>query len=341
VTEAAEAAAAVFDLPGEVDAVEAHPTGHINEGYLVRAGSRRYLLQRLNPSVFHDAEAVMANVVAVTTHLRAKGEPTLTPVATRDGASSWRGTDGAVWRMYDYIEDAQPLAVRSPTEAALVGRAYGRFHRLLSDLDISSLRITLPGFHDPARRLAALEAAVADDVCGRAAGVAEEVVAVAAFRHLVDRADALMLAPRRVAHNDAKAANLLVHGTRPPVVVDLDTVMPGTVLWDFGDMVRSATGTSGEDADGVGPTFDADRYRALLGAYVHEVDGLLTEAERSALPVAGPVVTYEQAIRFLTDHVMGDVYFRVAKPGHNLDRARNQLTLLRSMLAALGQDVGS
>jgi N-acetylhexosamine 1-kinase len=340
-SEAADAAAAMFDLPDAVDAVESHPTGHINDGYLVVAGSHRYLLQRLNPSVFPDPHAVMANIVAVTQHLRGKGEATITLMRTRTGTVSWRDGTGAMWRMYDYLDDVHPLEVRHPSDAALVGRTFGRFHRLLADLDAGRLRVSLPGFHDPARRLDALHTAVADDVCGRAADVTDELDALADLSYLVDAAGALASAPTRVAHNDAKAANLLVDetGAYPPTVVDLDTVMPGSVLWDVGDMVRSTTGTTEEDVDNTTITFDIARYDALRYAYVEEVDHLLTDAERAALPLAGPVVTYEQALRFLTDHVMGDVYFRVALPGHNLHRGRNQLALLRSMLAALGQDV--
>jgi thiamine kinase-like enzyme len=136
-------------------------------------------------------------------------------------------------------------------------------------------------------------------------------------------------------HNDAKAANLLVDdsGTRQPVVVDLDTVMPGTILWDVGDMVRSCTGTSDESARHV--LFDQGRYRALLRAWLEETESLLTPPERDAIPVAGPVVTFEQAVRFLTDHLHGDVYFRIARPGENLVRARNQLSLLESMRQVL------
>jgi hypothetical protein len=137
--------------------------------------------------------------------------------------------------------------------------------------------------------------------------------------------------PVRVAHYDAKAANLLVGPTI--VVVDLDTVMPGSVLWDVGDMVRSSTGTADEDTAGV--SFDAERYAALIDAWLAEVDDLLTDGERRTVPIAGPVTTFEQAVRFLTDHLEGDVYFRVTRPGENLDRARNQLELLRSMAAVL------
>jgi len=335
VSGAAEAAAAAVDLPGAVDAVEPHPTGHINDGYLVVAGARRYLLQRLNPSVFHDPDAVMTNVAAVTDHLRAKGEPTLKLVSTRHGSSSWQGTDGAVWRMYEYIHDVQPLEVGSPAAAAVVGRAYGRFHRLLSDLDSSRLRVSLPGFHDPGRRIAQLEAAVEADPYGRLGEACGLVDAVRTLRHAIAADSTLAGLPVRVAHNDAKAANLLVDGAgaQQPVVIDLDTVMPGSVLWDVGDMIRSSTGTPEEATATV--SFDVDRYSALVDAWLAETGDLITEHERDAVPRAGLVVTFEQAVRFLTDHLEGDVYFRVTRPGENLDRAANQLELVRSMVSTL------
>ena len=329
----AEIAAAAFDLAGAVLSVQPHPTGHINDAYLVATDRRRYLLQRLNPSVFTDPDAVMANLVVVTEHLRSKGEPTLTLVPTRSGEVSWRDESGAVWRMYLYLEAAHPLEVRSAADAAVVGHVFGRFHRLLADVDTARLRVSLPGFHDPERRVAQLEAAVGSDACDRLDSAREDVDALRALQHTIG--SGLDHLPVRVAHNDAKAANLLVDeiGGRQPLVVDLDTVMPGSVLWDVGDMIRSSTGTPEEASATV--SFDVDRYRALVDAWLAETHELVTQEERDAVPTAGMVVTFEQAVRFLTDHLQGDVYFRIARPGENLDRAHNQLELLRSMMSAL------
>ncbi|MBV8979783.1 MAG: aminoglycoside phosphotransferase family protein [Acidimicrobiia bacterium] len=327
----AVAAAAHFAVVDSVTSVEAHPAGHINDAYLVSTDRRRYLLQRLNPSVFPDTDAVMANVIAITNHLHAKGEPTLTLVPTDTGGLSWRDGTGVAWRMYDYIEARRPLEVRSPDDAAVVGRAFGRFHRLAADLDPTSLKVSLPGFHDPARRRAQLERAASTDAHGRLADASELVDALLA--HSVPTLEGL---PVRVAHNDAKAANLLVDGAGagPPLVVDLDTVMAGSVLWDVGDMVRSSTGTPNEANAAV--VFEVERYEAVVAAWLEEVEELLTAPERDAAPNAGPVVTFEQSVRFLTDHLLGDVYFRVSRPGENLDRARNQWQLLRSMETGIG-----
>ena len=220
-----ESAAAAFAIAGAVGSVELHPTGHINDAYLVATERERYLLQRLNPAVFADPDAVMANVVAVTDHLRAKGEPTLALVDTVNGASCWRDGNGAVWRMYRYIEDAHPLAVQTAADAALLGRTFGRFHRLLADLDPAHLRESLPGFHAPARRVAQLTSAVDADEHGRLGDARDLVDELLTLRTAIGVDEALAGLPSRVAHNDAKAANLLVDrcGTKAPTVVDLDT----------------------------------------------------------------------------------------------------------------------
>lgn len=327
----AEEAAAAFELRGSVISVQPHPTGHINDAYLVTTDRRRYLLQRLNPSVFADPDAVVANVVAVTAYLRSKAEPTLTIVPARDGTFRWRDHDGTSWRTYEYLEASHPLEVHCPDDAAVVGRAFGRFHRLLAEFDPASLRVSLPGFHDPRRRLAQLERAVATDPCDRLADASELVDTLRA----VPIDTSLEDLPVRAAHNDAKAANLLVDdiGGRLPLVVDLDTVMPGSLLWDVGDMVRSSTGTSDESTANV--AFDVARFQALVSAWLAEVGHLLSDAEHRAIPRAGLVVTLEQAARFLTDHLLGDVYFRVSRPGENLERARNQVQLLHSMQSGI------
>jgi Ser/Thr protein kinase RdoA (MazF antagonist) len=331
----AELAAGAFGVAGAVVSVQPHPTGHINDAYLVTTDRRRYLLQRLNPLVFSDPDAVMANVVAVTEHLRSKGEPTLTLVPTHGGDASWRDDSSAVWRMYQYLEGAHPLDVRAPDDAAVVGRAFGRFHRVVADLDGRKLRVSIPCFHDPGRRVAQLALAVEADPHDRLRGAGTLVDAVWQLRREINPETALDGLPVRVAHNDAKAANLLVDeiGGRSPLVVDLDTVMGGSVLWDVGDMIRSSTGTPEEAAATV--AFDVDRYRALVDGWLVETRDLVTQEERDAVPTAGLVVTFEQAVRFLTDHLQGDVYFRVARPGENLDRARNQVELLRSMVSTL------
>jgi Ser/Thr protein kinase RdoA (MazF antagonist) len=205
---------------------------------------------------------------------------------------------------------------------------------LIADLDPTTLRVSMPCFHNPGRRADQLALAIETDPQGRLDAARTLVDAVWQLRGDVSET-ALDGLPVRVAHNDAKAANLLVDdiGGREPLVVDLDTVMPASVLWDVGDMIRSSTGTADEAARTV--RFDVDRYRALIDGWKAEVNGLLGSEELDAVPRAGVVVTFEQAARFLADHLLGDVYFRVTRPGQNLARAENQVKLLRSMMSVL------
>jgi Ser/Thr protein kinase RdoA (MazF antagonist) len=214
------------------------------------------------------------------------------------------------------------------------GRLLGRFHRAVAGLDPAAFTETLPGFHDPTGRLAALRAVVADDPCGRAAGVVDDIGLAEAGEPLAALAASLTaLVPRRVCHYDAKLDNVLFAGEEAVCLVDLDTVMPGAWFWDVGDLLRSAATTAAEDeSDATRVALDPALYQAVLAGYA---DGLgpdtATAAEQEALHSAGAIVTYEQAVRFLTDWIAGDVYYRITRPAQNLDRARSQFRLLASM----------
>jgi Ser/Thr protein kinase RdoA (MazF antagonist) len=284
-------------------------------------------VQRINVAVFADPEAVTGNIVAVHRHLRGAALPE--PVPTGDGR--WLRHDGSgVWRAWRRVPGAAPVATSTPPVARAAGRLLGRFHRGVAGLDPAQLTETLPGFHDPARRLAALRAVVAADPCGRAAGVAEEIGRAEAGAPLAAlAADLSARMPRRVAHYDAKLDNVLFAGDEAVCLVDLDTVMPGAWFWDVGDLLRSAATTAAEDDPAA--TIDPALYRAVLDGYSDGVLGAATAAEREAVEHAGAIVTYEQAVRFLTDWIAGDVYYRITRPAQNLDRARSQFRLLASM----------
>jgi Ser/Thr protein kinase RdoA (MazF antagonist) len=214
--------------------------------------------------------------------------------------------------------------------APAAGALLGRFHAALVDLDPSSVIETLPGFHDPRRRLDALRAAIAADPCARAASAQDEIELVARAEPLVARAgDLVARVPTRVAHNDAKLDNFLFRGAEAVGLVDLDTLMPGAWFWDVGDLLRSASTRSREDDPRA--AIDPQLYRATLDAYRGAAGRVLTEDELDAVESAGAIVTFEQAVRFLTDWIEGDVYYRTTRPGQNLDRSRAQLRLLESM----------
>ena len=284
----------------------------------------------MNTAVFPDPEAVTANVLAVHRHLGGALMPE--PVPAPDGA--WLVWDGSSpWRAWRRAPGA-PLAGAAASSKALFAAGFllGRFHTRLADLDAATLTETLPNFHDPGRRLDQLRAAIAADPCGRVAAVQPEIAeALAGERLVAVAADLGARVPRRVAHFDAKLDNILFARPRPRArleavgLVDFDTVMPGAWFWDVGDLLRSASSPAAED--------DPERSVAVPALYRAVLDGSTgpVPAEREAVGHAGAIVTYEQAVRFLTDWIAGDVYYRISRPEQNLDRARAQFRLLASM----------
>lgn len=305
--------------------------GHINDSYLVTSAAGDIVLQRINEGVFGDLEGMTANIVVLHRHLHGAMVPR--PLPAPDGSLLLRDEHGA-WRAFARVAGAEPVAAPTPEVATEAGRFLGRFHRAVADLDPSLLSVTLPAFHDPRRRLAALEEAVGADPCHRAARAAAEIELARAGAPLADLAEELTRrVPRRAAHNDTKLNNFLFRAGAAVCLVDLDTVMPGAWFWDVGDLVRSAATRAAEDDPDVSrAVIDPDLHRAVLAGYGLGVSqATLQPAEADAVAHAGAIAVYEQAVRFLTDWLTGDRYFRTARPGHNLDRARNQFALLRSM----------
>jgi Ser/Thr protein kinase RdoA (MazF antagonist) len=318
---------------GPVTAVRPFGAGHINETFLVESAAGEFVVQRINTAVFATPEAVMANIVAVSGHLRGAlmPEPVPTPAGewlVWDGGAPWRAWKRAPGRPLG-ITDASPAALRA------AGALLGRFHGLVADLSPDGLTETLPGFHDPGRRLAALREVIAADPCGRAATVPGEIEMAEEAEPLVSLAgDLTRRVPRRVAHFDAKLDNMLFNGDDAVALVDFDTVMPGAWFWDVGDLLRSGATAAAEDE----PLPDQvavvpERYGAIVGGYRDALwrAGVSDRDELEAVDAAGAVVTYEQAVRFLTDWIAGDVYYRISRPTQNLDRARTQFRLLASM----------
>jgi Ser/Thr protein kinase RdoA (MazF antagonist) len=239
------------------------------------------------------------------------------------------------WRAWRRVDGAPPTGAPSPVALRSAGALLGRFHTLLADLDPATLTETLPRFHDPGRRLDALRAVIAADPCGRVATVGDEIeMARAAEPLILVAADLSAAVPKRVAHFDAKLDNVLFAGDEAVCLVDFDTVMPGAWLWDIGDLLRSGATTAAEDdPDLERVVVVPERYRAILDGYREALSavGVADPAELEATEVAGAIVTYEQAVRFLTDWIAGDIYYRISRPGQNLDRARAQFRLLASM----------
>ena len=332
-----EAVAARFAIGSGVVTVERFtgPAGHINASYVVRSPGGRFFLQRLNTEVFRDHERLMENVARVTKHLAGP----LRLVPARDGASSFVDDQGGVWRMYAYIENAVP-AVGAPTShnVECAAGAFGAFQRALADLPGPRLHETIPHFHDTPRRLEAFERAVESGTAARAAGVRSEIDQIRSCGHLAPllvAAAARGAVPERVVHNDAKLANVLFDAASGEAlcVVDLDTVMPGLALYDFGDLVRSMATRAAEDERDLGRVrLEPELFECIARGYLTATRELLTRVERDLLVPAAQVIVFEQAVRFLIDHLEGDRYYRIARPGHNLDRCRTQLALLAALL---------
>ncbi|MER3465838.1 MAG: mucin desulfatase, partial [Armatimonadota bacterium] len=297
----------------------------------------------MNPNVFHRPDVVMRNIERVTRHLQSKqrrsGErSSLTLIPTVTSETHTLDLSGAAWRMYVFVEGT--VSYDEPPNADVarqVARAFGEFQRDLIDLPATSLSEPLPDFHHTRKRYDALMDAVTQDSVGRLSECRDEV------RFIMDRQhDTSVLislaehgaAPPHVTHNDTKINNVLLDMATglPKCVIDLDTVMPGLTLYDFGDLIRTATCTAPEDeTDLARITIDLDLFRAVTEGYVEAIGMYLAPAEREHLVFSGKLITLETAIRFLTDHLSGDRYFKVHRPSHNLDRCRAQLRLVEEI----------
>ncbi len=345
--DAARDIAAQFDLPFPVASLAPWGTGHINDTFLlIAADGARFVMQRLNPTVFLHGILVMENIERVTAHLREKYRArgldprrhVLEQVPARAGTLWYEDADGAFWRVYHAVADAHAvIAAPTPQLAYRAARAFGEFIGLLADLSAPTLHETIPHFHDTPARLAQLQQAVAADTARRASHVAPELAFVAQ-RHadLHSLAD-LVKAGRlqlRVTHNDTKLDNILFddHTGDARCVIDLDTVMPGLALHDFGDCVRATARIGAEDEhDPRNVGLNLEVFAQLVHGFRDGTGTLLSPLEQALLPQAAKVITFEQGMRFLADYLNGDTYFKTHRPGHNLQRARAQFALVAAL----------
>ena len=340
-----------FTLAGDFTGAQFIKVGHINDTYLVDSDNHgireQFIFQRINHFVFRDPERLMANFEMITRHIRSKLEKipgrdpereTLNLVKSRSGGCFYRSSNGEYWRAYRFVGDVYIVNVATKTEEAFEsGRAFGCFQKLLSDLDATALHETIPFFHHTPRRFARFKEVLERDSLGRAKEARDAVAFVLEREKMTSViTDALAKGrlPLRITHNDTKINNVLFDNRtgKAICVIDLDTTMPGSSLYDFGDMVRTTTCFAAEDErDRAKIRLEMDMFRALADGYLNEAADFLTPEELDLLVFSGRLITFTIGLRFLTDFLEGDVYFRIHRPGHNLDRARAQFALLQSM----------
>ncbi len=346
--------ASCFDLRGDFVHGEPYGSGHINDTFRLeidQAGLRvNYILQRINSNVFKQPIPLMENVKRVTDEslraLQSEGckeafRRTLTIIPAHDGKPYVQDEDGHIWRVYPFIERARTYdMIEHPDQCVEVARAFGNFQKLAAELPGEPLFDTIPDFHNTSKRFQNFKNALAADPLGRAAEVQKEIdwfLSREEDCHLVVNYLASGELPMRVTHNDTKLNNVMLDDVTGEgiCVIDLDTTMPGSALYDFGDMIRTSTSPAAEDEKDISlVTMRMEYFEALAKGYC-EAATFLTPLEKSLLPFSGKLLTMECGMRFLTDYLEGDTYFKIKHPEHNLDRCRTQIALVESIEAQL------
>ncbi len=341
-----------FAVSGDFLYGEELRNGHINTTYRACYRSEdgqedRYILQRINDYVFKDPAQVMRNVEKVTRHItwkllrrrRDAAGQTLNLFPARGGRNYIiLPEEGGMWRCYNNIEGTHTYdVVENTRQAYQAGFAFGSFQDLICDMNPEDIRESIPDFHNTPKRYADLLKSVEADVMGRAANCQAELELLKSWENRYSRIVDMMATgeiPTRITHNDTKINNVMLDEETDDAVcvIDLDTVMPGSVLYDFGDMVRTATCMAQEDEEDLSKVkMEMPFFESLAEGYLDAAHGFLTQKEVEFMPFAGWLITTEIGIRFLTDYLDGDLYFRTSKPEHNLIRARNQFKLAQSI----------
>ena len=340
---------AEFGLKGKLTEAGPYGFGHINSTSCLAVeneGKRtRYILQRINTSIFTDVDGLMNNIHLVTEHIRKKnaGSPdedrcTLTVIPTAEGKLYYDDGEGNIYRLYLFVEDTVALqAVEAPEQLCTLGAAFGNFQNQLADFDASKLVESIKNFHNTADRYRLFEEAVEKNIAGRADSVKEEIEFVRARKAdtsvLVDLLNEGKL-PLRVTHNDTKLNNILFDekDLRAVCVIDLDTVMPGLVHYDFGDSIRFGASTGAEDEKDLSKIeMSLELFENYVKGFLSTCGSKLNDEEIKQLPFSAKLLTLECGIRFLTDYLNGDTYFKIHRPEHNLDRCRTQFKLVSDM----------
>ena len=344
-----------FRIAGEITDIKKIETGHINSTYVLTCekkdgGIIRYTFQTINTKVFTQPVELMENFRNVTDYLKtviAKegGDPereTLTLVLTHDDQNYYKDAEGKYWRMYVYIEDV--ISYQSVVRPILFensAKAFGRFQKQLASYPADTLHETIKQFHDTVKRFRDFEEAVAKDAMGRAKDIPDDIAFYLAHKDICGAITEKIASgeiPLRVTHNDTKLNNILMDSKTDEAVciIDLDTVMPGSALYDFGDSIRFGASSAAEDEPDLSKVhFCPDLFEAYTRGYLSEAKDALNETEKDLLPMSAILMTLECGMRFLGDYLNGDTYFAVHRPGQNLDRSRTQMKLVSDMEAQL------
>jgi len=327
-------------------------SGHINDTFLIESGEKKYTLQRINSDVFKTPADVMSNIIAVTQHIKDKvktngGDVTrevLNFLPAQDGNYFYKDSTGNYFRVYAFIDDVVTYdIVEKPSDFYHSAKAFGKFQKLLSDFPADQLHETLPNFHNTKARFENLKKAVLENKSGRLNNVRGEVEFF--FEREADTGivlDAIRAGevPVRVTHNDTKLNNVLIdkQSGEAICVIDLDTVMPGSLLYDYGDSLRFGTNTAAEDETDLSlVSCSLEYFEAYTKGFLEELSDCLTKRETELLAFSAKLLTLECGMRFLSDYLDGDTYFKIHRENHNLDRARTQIKLVSDMEAKLDQ----
>lgn len=330
---------AVFDI--ETD-IEPYGNGHINDTFLCETAPR-FILQRINTSIFKNPYEVMENIVNVTEYLRKKIEAyggdvtreTMTVVKTKDGENLYKADENNFFRMYTFVEDTVTYeTVENPVQLYHAGKAFGKFQKMLDGFPADKLYETIVDFHNTPVRVEQLKTALKNNVAGRMDSVSKEIEFALEYSKYADEITKCIAdgsVPLRVTHNDTKLNNVLFDkdSGEGVCVIDLDTVMPGSMLYDFGDALRFGASSGTEDEQDLSKIwFDLEKFEEFAKGFLSEVGSCLTEKEIELLPMSVLMMTYECGIRFLADYLNGDTYFKIHRENHNIDRARTQFKLV-------------
>lgn len=330
-----------FNLESEIDR---YGNGHINDTYLTN--SKKYILQRINTNIFKNPAQLMDNIEKVTEFLRGKiaaeggdvTRETMRVMKTVKGGNYYKVDDNNVFRVYEFVRDTFTIEnSKSYDDLFNAGVGFGHFQKMLSDFPANELFETIPDFHNTPKRVENLKKAIKEDKVGRAKSVEKEIeFALEHAKEASKVTDGLASGDilLRVTHNDTKINNILFDNAtgKAICVIDLDTVMPGSILYDFGDALRMGGSTGAEDETDLSKVnFDNGAFEAFAKGFCSETMESMTEMEKELLPFSVKLLTYECGIRFLTDYLEGDTYFKIHRPEHNIDRARNQFKLVADL----------